>query len=63
MKKLSKKKRAKIVARAMREVWASLDSHLDWAAKSKLPKPESAKFHALCVQEYARTLVLISKLY
>jgi len=63
METLGKKERAEVIAKAMRDIWSSLESHLDWAANLDSPPPDDADFHAECVQSYAQTLVDIAKLY
>ena len=60
---MDKKKRAKAVNKAIREVWSSLDSHLDSCHKKNLKKPEGNDFHKKCVTEYAELIVLLAKLY
>lgn len=55
-----KKKRAKRVSKAIREVWESLDSHLDFTYSKH---PDGNKFHKKAVRDYAKLLVLLSKLY
>jgi len=58
-----KRKRSKIVRNTIREIWASLDSHLPACHAKGLKKPEGNKFHKKCVKEYARLIVLLTKLY
>lgn len=60
-----KKKRAKIVASCIRDAYASLESHLDYAS-GKIKDIEnigSCKFHKKCVNEYAKLIVKLSQLY
>lgn len=57
-KKLSKKERAKAIEEAACLVWDSLHSHL----KHTYTKHDR-DFDKRCVQEYARVMYLLSRLY
>lgn len=60
---MKKRKKAKAIRKAIKLTWDSLDSHLKWTYSKKFPRRETAKFHKLCVKEYATTIKLLSKLY
>ena len=60
---MNKRKRAKIVGKAIREVWESLDSHIAPTYTTGLKKPDDNAFHKKCVKEYADLIVLLTKLY
>lgn len=59
----SKGKRAKVIRRAIRNAWGSLDSHLKYTYKGGLEKPEDNNFHKKCVQEYAQLIADLASLY
>lgn len=60
MSNMKKDKRAKLVDKAIRLVWASLDTHLDYTHKEH---HDSANFHKKCVREYAGLIKILSELY
>lgn len=60
---MNKRKRAKTIRRAIRNVWGSLDSHLEYTYKKGLPKEESNAFHKKCVKEYAKLITDLASLY
>ena len=64
---MNKRKRAKKIDEAIRLAWSSLESHLLWTHKplSKQSKKEGEthKFHKKCVNEYARSIKILSELY
>jgi hypothetical protein len=59
---MTKKKdeRAKLIERAARLVWSSLESHLTWTHKSS---SEGKHFHRRCCAEYGELMHIITKLY
>jgi len=60
---MNKRKRAKVIRRAIRNTWGSLDSHLEHTYKKGLKKPEDNNFHKKCVQEYAQLIADLVSLY
>jgi heme-degrading monooxygenase HmoA len=53
-------KEAVILAEAIRIVWDSLESHLDWTHGEE----EAVKdFHKECVKEYVQLMQLLTNLY
>ncbi len=56
---MTKKKRAEKIEEAIRLVWDSLQSHLEWTHKQS---SEGEKFHKRCVSEYAILIQLLSEL-
>lgn len=57
-------KKKKIVVRVIRQIWESLDSHLDATHENtaRCKTCGSKKFHAQCVEEYAGLIHDLSKL-
>ena len=51
--------RGKLIDKAIRLVWDSLQSHLDGAYTKT---PEGKKFHKQCIKDYCELLEIISKL-
>lgn len=61
---MTAQQRAQRVEKAMREVWASLESHLPYAsARWPSTKPDNVAFHRKTVKRYAKLLKVISDLY
>lgn len=60
---MKKAKRAKIIRRLIRNIWGSLDSHLEYTYKKGLPKEESNEFHKQRIREYSQAIKDISELY
>lgn len=60
---MKKKQRAKVIRRAIRNAWGSLDSHLKYTYKEGLEKPETNNFHKKCVKEYAELIADLASLY
>jgi hypothetical protein len=58
-----KEKRAKKIARALKLVWGSLDSHRAWCYKKKIKGNGGQKFHKKTVAEYAEIISILSELY
>lgn len=59
-KKLTKAaERAKIVSGLIRDVWGSLDSHLDFTHKKH---HDSAVFHKRTIKQYARMIEQLTRL-
>jgi hypothetical protein len=52
--------KAELVEKAMRIVWASLESHLEFTYKKHV---NSKKFHKQTIREYADLLSILSRLY
>lgn len=52
--------RAKKIAEALRLVWGSLDSHLDFTFEKH---HDSKLFHKKTVKEYAKLIKLLTELY
>lgn len=50
----------KILEEAIRLVWESLESHLEWTHRKS---PEGTAFHKQCVADYVRLLTLLTQLY
>lgn len=60
---MKSKERAKLIERAIRLTWSSLDSHLELTHR-KAPKfVGREKFHKTCVKDYAEMIVILTKLY
>lgn len=57
------KEKDEIVSGLIRDVYASLESHLEYTHKSGLKTPESNYFHKQCVKEYADMIIKLTKLY
>lgn len=57
---MTKNERAKLIEKAIRDIWGSLETHLDGAY---LKTPEGKKFHVECVKSYAEQIVNQTKLY
>lgn len=61
------KNKNQIIAKAIRLIWESLESHLDpsFLKPEKLDKKrgETCKWHQKCVKDYVELLRLISELY
>lgn len=68
MKKKDDKK-AKKIAKAIRMIYDSLESHLDWTHPTKKEmrimksRDETPEFHKKCVREYAELIMILSELY
>lgn len=63
---MDKKTRAKKIDEAIRIVWDSLDSHLDFTHSTSVPGKEAkgtSKFHQTCVKDYATIIKTLSELY
>lgn len=56
----TKNRRAKDIDRALRLVWSSMESHLQWTHQKS---SEGIKFHKLCCREYSELIQLLTKLY
>lgn len=56
------KRRARLVASCIRDVWSSLDSHLDHVYKYKNPESDK-RFQKKCVVEYACLILKLTQLY
>lgn len=54
-------KKEQKIERALKLIWDSLQSHLEWTYKKD--KSEDPKFHKQCVKEYAELIKIISELY
>lgn len=55
--------REKNIKKAIRIIWESLDSHLDWThevSKDPCKYCGGKNFHKKCVQEYAEAIKLLS---
>jgi hypothetical protein len=52
--------RAKNVDTAIKQIWDSLESHLDCTHQDT---PEGRKFHKQCIKDYAKLLIILTKLY
>ena len=76
MTKRESDERARKVKRAIRLVWGSLDSHLEWCYSKPLTKKRltalekklikdngSPLFHKKCVREYAKLIQILAGLY
>jgi len=55
------------IVKAIRDIWSSLDSHLDYThspvkQKSFRKIHGGKRFHKQCVKEYAEILLVLSKL-
>jgi len=57
---MTKKKRAKLIEKAIRLTWSSLESHLRY---THVKSSEGDKFHRKCIREYAELIDAISQLY
>ena len=57
---MTKSKRAQKIEEAIRLVWDSLQSHLEWTHKHST---DGEKFHKQTVKEYAILIKLLSELY
>ena len=56
--------RAELVAQALRMVWGSLDSHLDWSYEGNPDQTGGNNdFHKECVVDYIKLMEVIVKLY
>jgi len=53
---MKKRNRSKKIRRIIRNVFSSLDSHLEYTYKKGLEKPEDNNFHKKCVKEYAKII-------
>lgn len=53
-------KRAQIVEQAIRDVWASLETHLQYTHEKH---HDSAQFHKKTVQSYAQTIERLTRLF
>jgi hypothetical protein len=60
---MKKQEKDEIVSGLIRDVYASLESHLLYTYKTGLKKPESNLFHKKCVKEYSEMIVKLTKLY
>jgi hypothetical protein len=60
---MKKQEKDEIISGLIRDVYASLESHLLYTHKTGLKKPESNNFHKDCVKEYAEMIVKLTKLY
>lgn len=60
---MKSKKRSKLIEKAIRNSWSSLESHLSWTRGKKVKQNGSNTFHKKCVREYAETILILSKLY
>lgn len=60
---MNKNQRAKVIRRAIRNVWGSLDSHLEYTYKKGLKKPDDNAFHKTCIKEYAQLIADLASLY
>ncbi len=61
-KQLTPTARAKIVNSCIRDVWASMDSHLDFISDPKISK-KSQRFHRVTTLEYSALISKLVKLY
>ena len=59
-KKANQHRRAKIVAKIIRQAWSSLDSHLKYTHSHT---SEGQQFHKNCVREYVEIIKDASELY
>ena len=50
----------KILEEAIRLVWESLESHLEWTHRKS---PEGTAFHVQCVKDYIKLMTLVTQLY
>lgn len=57
---MTKKERAKLVERAIRLTWSSLESHLRYTHE---PHKDTDTFHKKCVMEYSETISILAKLF
>jgi len=55
-----KSNRQETIDKLIRQVWLSLDSHLDLTHKKS---PEGPKFHQACCKEYAEIIRDLTNLY
>lgn len=57
--------RARLVEKAMRKVWDSLESHFPFASDDaiSLNEGEHPRFQKQCIKEYAQLISTLSKLY
>lgn len=57
-------KRSKRIAKCIKLVYSSLESHLDYTHKGKTTgKDEDHRFHRKAVQEYSTVIKHLSRLY
>jgi hypothetical protein len=57
---MTKKQRGQKIEEAIRLIWDSLQSHLQW---THTHSSEGEKFHKQCVKEYAILIKLLADLY
>lgn len=54
------KKRAQLVEKSIRDVWSSLESHLQYTHEKH---QDSSRFHKKTVKSYARTIEQLTRLF
>ena len=59
---MDEKERIQRIDELIRNVWASLESHLGYT-HVEVPPPENNKFHQACCNEYAEMIVKLTRLY
>lgn len=57
MKRRSPKETRKILVRQIRDVWASLDTHLDWVIEKNPKEKDSRMFHVKTSLDYATQII------
>lgn len=60
---MTKKERAKLIEEAIKIVTDSLTSHLPYTHEPDTNTEGNDDFHKKCVEEYARVIEILSKLY
>ena len=60
-RKLTDKEKRKSVIKTARQIWLSLDSHLDWSIEKNPPEKDSRVFHVTTAIEYAEDILRLIK--
>lgn len=55
--KKSKAELRRVLVRQIRDVWASLDTHLDWATEKNPKEKDSRMFHVKTSLDYAMQII------
>lgn len=56
-------RRARDIAKAIRLTWSSLKSHLPYAYEGEMVRGEDHLFHQRAIADYAKVILILSKLY
>lgn len=60
-RKLTAIQKRKNVVKTIRNIWLSLDSHLDWSIEKNAPERDSRAFHVRTSVEYAEDILRLLK--